>query len=111
MKKSNLAEEESPRFVRGEAGSFTFDTGALQGVLRQDGQSIGLVPMTYTANGMAITTGEGLLNHYRVFIHRGDSRNCGYVPEGVMLVFMAPYRIIGNRKCSELGALPLHKNY
>jgi hypothetical protein len=55
------------RFIRGEDGSFTFDTGVLKGVLRQAGKSIGLVPVAYTADGSAITTGEGLLNHYRVF--------------------------------------------
>jgi hypothetical protein len=56
-----------PRFERGESGSFTFDTGVLRGVLRQAGRSTGLVPVTYTASGTTITTGEGLFNHYRVF--------------------------------------------
>ena len=61
MKPSNL------QFVRGEAGSFTFDTGVLKGVLRQEGKSIGLVPVTYTADSSEIAGGEGLFNHYRVF--------------------------------------------
>lgn len=61
MKASNL------RFLRAKDGSFTFDTGGLKGVLRQKGQSIGLVPVTYTADGTEITGGEGLFNHYRVF--------------------------------------------
>jgi hypothetical protein len=47
------------QFVQGEDGSFTFDTGVLKGVLRQEGQSIGLVPVTYTADGTEITSGEG----------------------------------------------------
>ncbi|MAS35556.1 MAG: hypothetical protein CL610_16205 [Anaerolineaceae bacterium] len=55
------------RFVRGEDDSFTFDTGVLKGVLRQGGRSAGLVPVTYTADGSAIASGEGLFNHYRVF--------------------------------------------
>jgi hypothetical protein len=55
------------QFAQGEAGSFTFDTGVLAGVLHQEGKSIGLVPVTYTTGGTAITTGEGLFNHYRVF--------------------------------------------
>jgi hypothetical protein len=55
------------RFVQGEAGSFTFDTGVLKGVLRKEGKSIGLVPVTYKEDGTAITTGEGLYNHYRIF--------------------------------------------
>jgi hypothetical protein len=54
-------------FVQAEAGSFTFDTGVLKGVLPQDGRSIGLVPVTYWADGTEITTGDGLFNHYRVF--------------------------------------------
>lgn len=63
MKPSNL------QFARGEAGSFTFDTGVLKGVLRQEGRSIGLIPVTYTADGLEIAGGEGLFNHYRVFIY------------------------------------------
>ena len=61
MNPSNL------QFTQAEDGSFTFDTGVLKGVLRQEGRSIGLVPVTYTADGTEITTGEGLFNHYRVF--------------------------------------------
>ena len=30
------------QFVQGQAGSFTFDTGVLKGVLRHEGRSIGL---------------------------------------------------------------------
>jgi hypothetical protein len=59
----------SLRFIQGEAGSYSFDTGVLKGVLRLDGQSIGLVPVVYTADGSEIATGEGLFNHYRVFTH------------------------------------------
>ena len=60
---------ETLRFVPGEAGSFSFNTGVLKGILRQEGKSTGLVPVTYAADGSEIAGGEGLLNHYRVFAH------------------------------------------
>ena len=59
----------SLRFAPGDEGSFVFDTGVLSGVLRQDGRSNGLVPITYTANNSELAAGEGLFNHYRVFTH------------------------------------------
>lgn len=61
------SEQGSLRFAKGEAGSFTFDTGVLSGVLRREGRSTGLVPLTHKASGTAVTKGEGLFNHYRVF--------------------------------------------
>ena len=61
MKSSKL------QFVQAEAGSFTFDTGVLTGILRHEGESIGLVPVTHMADGAEITDGAGLFNHYRVF--------------------------------------------
>ncbi len=60
---------ESLRFVQSEGGSFAFDTGVLRGVLRQDGKSIGLIPVTFSEDGSSIAAGEGLFNHYRVFTH------------------------------------------
>ncbi len=69
MKQANL------HFVQDEAGSFAFNTGVLKGALRQEGRSIGLVPVTYKEAGTEITDGEGLFNHYRVFT-RG--RRYGY---------------------------------
>lgn len=63
MESSNL------RFTSGEAGAFTFDTGVLNGVLRHEGRSIGLIPITYTNDGTEIAAGEGLFNHYRVFTY------------------------------------------
>jgi hypothetical protein len=54
------------RFVAREDGSFAFDTKVLKGVLRQEGQSSGLVSVT--AYGSALSGGNsGLFNHYRVF--------------------------------------------
>lgn len=58
---------DSLRFQRDEAGSFTFDTGVLSGVLRREGRSIGFIPVTWTEDGSSISDGEGLFNHYRVF--------------------------------------------
>jgi hypothetical protein len=49
-----------------EQSTFTFDTGVLRGLLRQEGRSIGLVPVTYTADDSEIAGGEDLFNHYRV---------------------------------------------
>lgn len=61
MKPSNL------QFIQGEAGSYTFDTGVLKGILRHEGKSNGLFPVTYNADSSEITLGAGLFNHYRVF--------------------------------------------
>ena len=66
--KKKFNDEGCPRFEPGEAGSFVFDTGSLTGFLRQDGQSIGLVPVTYKETSTEIATGAGILNHYRVFV-------------------------------------------
>lgn len=60
-------EAEKLKFTRGEAGTFTLNTVVLKGVLRKDGKSIGLVPVTYIVDSTEITTGEGLFNHYRIF--------------------------------------------
>ncbi len=55
------------RFYASESGSFTFNTGVLQGVLRHEGASIGMVPVLYLPDSISISTGSGLYNHYRVF--------------------------------------------
>lgn len=55
------------RFWEGKGGSFTFDTGVLSGVLRLEGKSIGLVPVTWVEDGSSMSAGEGFFNHYRVF--------------------------------------------
>lgn len=57
----------SLRFEPGENESFTFDTGVLSGVLRHEGESIGLVPVTHIESGTELSTGTGMFNHYRVF--------------------------------------------
>ncbi|MCC6698751.1 MAG: hypothetical protein IT365_24215 [Candidatus Hydrogenedentes bacterium] len=48
-------------------GEFSFDTGALRGVLRQGGASIGLVPMEHVPTGIPLSKSPGILDHYRVF--------------------------------------------
>jgi hypothetical protein len=67
---------ESLRFVDGElAQSFEFDTGILQGRLRPEGKSNGLIPVLYGADGLQISSGEGFFNHYRVFT---EGKRYGY---------------------------------
>lgn len=63
----NSKDTKSLRFEPGENESFTFDTGVLSGVLRHEGESIGLVPVTHIESGAELSTGTGMLNHYRVF--------------------------------------------
>ena len=45
---------------------FTFDTGAIRGVLHGGGQSKGLIPAFDVASGTAITKSLGLFSHYRL---------------------------------------------
>lgn len=59
--------EEKLRFTQGEDGSYYFNTGLIKGVLRLEGKSSGLFPVTYIPDSAAISAGEGLYNHYRVF--------------------------------------------
>lgn len=54
-------------FTAAADGAFTFDTGTLAGTLRQDGRSIGLVPVVHKPTGAELAAGEGIFNHYRVF--------------------------------------------
>ncbi len=61
MKLANL------QFKQAEDGAYTFNTGVLEGVLRQEGKSIGLFPVIHKQSAKEISTGTGLLNHYRVF--------------------------------------------
>lgn len=62
------AAQETGSFAAGPvAGEYRFDTGALRGVLREGGISIGLVPAIHSATGTALAKTPGLLNFYRVF--------------------------------------------
>jgi hypothetical protein len=45
---------------------FLFDTGALRGTLRHEGRSLGLMPLTDTATGAAVSRSPGLFSPYRM---------------------------------------------
>ena len=45
---------------------FRFDTGILRGVLRPQGKSLGLTPVTDVATGAALAKEYGLCSHYRL---------------------------------------------
>jgi len=45
---------------------FTFNTGELQGTLRQSGRSFGITPVTHIATGRQIAAPLGLLTPYRL---------------------------------------------
>ena len=55
------------RFHPAEGGAFHFDTGMLQGTLRGEGRSIGLLPVTHTPSGATLARSMGLFSMYRVF--------------------------------------------
>jgi len=50
----------------GDDSQFLFDTGAFRGVLRQQGRSLGLMPLTDTATARPIARGYGVCSHYRL---------------------------------------------
>jgi hypothetical protein len=54
-------------FKAGTNGAFGFDTGALRGVLRANGKSVGLQSVTHLASGKRLDQSMGLFSHYRVF--------------------------------------------
>ena len=50
-----------------EAGKeYRFDTGVLRGVLREQGKSMGIGPVTECGSGVVITGSLGLFSHYRL---------------------------------------------
>jgi hypothetical protein len=55
------------RFHTAEDGAFQFDTGVLKGLLRSEGRSVGLLPVTHTPSGTVLTSSMGLFSIYRVF--------------------------------------------
>ncbi len=58
----------APVFTPGAApGEFRFDTGALRGVFRENGASLGLNPAIHVKSGADLGKTPGLMNHYRVF--------------------------------------------
>ncbi|MCC6367389.1 MAG: hypothetical protein IT165_28030 [Bryobacterales bacterium] len=62
------------RFQPSADGSFSFDTGVLKGVLRNEGRSTGLIPVTHSPTGSSLATSMGLFGIYRVF---GNGRRYG----------------------------------
>jgi hypothetical protein len=53
-----------------EPGFFSFDTGALRGRVRLNGQSQGIVELVHSETGVRVAAGDGLpgvLSYYRVF--------------------------------------------
>lgn len=59
--------QDKPTFTPGAtSGEFRFDTGAIAGVFREGGVSIGLVPAELKG-GEALAKTPGLLNYYRIF--------------------------------------------
>lgn len=67
-------------------GSFHFDTGVLKGTFRQEGRSIGLLPVTYSSSGANLATSMGLFGLYRTFAN-GKRYGTGmwYVPSEATL--------------------------
>ena len=55
------------KFHPAGAGVFQFDTGVLQGTLRNEGRSIGLLPVTHVPSGASLASSMGLFSIYRVF--------------------------------------------
>ena len=55
------------RFHPAEKDAFAFDTGVLKGQLRNEGRSIGLLPVTHVPSGAALAHSMGLFSIYRVF--------------------------------------------
>jgi len=49
------------------AGEYMFDTGVLRGTIRQEGKSLGLLPVEHVPSGALLTKWPGLLTYYRIF--------------------------------------------
>lgn len=54
-------------FTPDRDGQYTFDTGALRGVLRPGGKSQGLASVVHIASGTRLDRSLGICGHYRVF--------------------------------------------
>lgn len=60
-----LAGRGEPAFQE-EGKAFRFDTGCLRGVLRSEGRSLGIGPVTDTASGITVAGALALLGPYRL---------------------------------------------
>lgn len=56
-----------PAFRASDKGQYTFDTGVLRGVLRQNGTSRALSSVVHVPSGMRLDGSVGIAGHYRVF--------------------------------------------
>jgi hypothetical protein len=63
---SGAAAERNEGAFTPEAGGFKFDTGSLQGVLRNGGKSRGLQPLMDVPTGSSVARGAGVFSHYRL---------------------------------------------
>lgn len=64
---ARAAESSSLKFVPGDKGEFTFDTGVLRGKLRAGGKSAGLSSVIHIPTGARLDASMGLFSHYRLF--------------------------------------------
>jgi hypothetical protein len=61
-----VAGAEAPLAFTADGKEFRFDTGVLRGVLRSQGRSLGLTPLTDVATGATVAKGYGVCSHYRL---------------------------------------------
>jgi hypothetical protein len=62
------AAADGPAFTASDKpGEYRFDTGALRGTFRQEGKSVGLLPVEHVASGTVLTKWPGFLTYYRIF--------------------------------------------
>ncbi len=64
-----IGKDTSPglRFLANDGGGYTFDTGVLRGMLRQDGKPRGLSSVVHVATETRLDRSVGICSHYRVF--------------------------------------------
>ena len=74
----SFVEPPKPSFVAGDASTFTFDTGVLQGVLRGGGMAFGLSAATHVPSGQKVSGSHVLLGVYRVFSDGKRYGNAGW---------------------------------
>lgn len=76
------------------AGQYSFNTGVLHGIVRQNGVSLGLLPVEHTVTGIPIASEPGLLTFYRIFTTnrrygesaRARPSNASVLPDGALQV-------------------------
>jgi hypothetical protein len=64
--RSAVADQGNLLAFRPDGQQYEFNTGLFSGVLRSQGQSLGLVPLVDGATGTSIARGKGLFSHYRL---------------------------------------------